>query len=64
MKQKIVYIVLLVAGLYLPASSKECAKCLKPAVPERNMPVRLKVNIVEEEVVSLPVSPFSRLFNL
>ena len=60
MKQKIVYIVLLVAGLYLPASSKECAKCFKPAVTA--VTIQVKVKVVEEEVVGLPVSPFSRLF--
>jgi len=65
MKQKTIYCVLLAAALYLPASSKECAKVLKEAAGENLLQVKQET-VVETEAISIwPVSPFSRLlFNL
>ena len=68
MKQKIIYIVLFIAAMYLPASSKECAKVIKCAVTESLVQIKAKVapgaSEVQEASAS-PVSPFSRLlFNL
>jgi hypothetical protein len=68
MKQKIIYFVLLVIAMYLPASSKECAKILKCVVTESLVQMKEKarpeVSVVKDEA-ALPVSPFSRLlFNL
>jgi hypothetical protein len=65
MKQKMLYIVLLVVTINLPAPSKEC---IKTAVcPLKVLPgIKAKTIIPqEEETAMLPVAPFSRmLFDL
>jgi len=67
MKQKIILLVLLAAGIYLPVSSRECGKvCISvPAVTEMPLPVNEKPAVATEEISSFPASPFSRaLFSL
>ncbi|MEP6748018.1 MAG: hypothetical protein ABJB86_09850 [Bacteroidota bacterium] len=67
MKQKIIYVVLFVAAMYLPASSKECAKVIKCGVTENLVQTKEKIAPAASEMqeAGLPVSPFSRLlFNL
>ena len=65
MKQKIFYIVLLVAGMYLPSSSKECGKVLVVIDMKNELPATEKASAMAEDVSSLPVSPFSgSLLNL
>ena len=66
MKQKLIYVVLLVACIYMPASSKECGKVCVVMEIEKKAPVVIeKPTTAAEELVSLPASPFSKvLFNL
>ena len=66
MKQKLIYIVLLTACIYMPASSKECGKVCAAMEMEKKAPVVIEtVTSAAEELVSLPASPFSKtLFNL
>jgi len=65
MKQKMIYIVLLMIAIQLPASSKECGKVLNCAVTESLLRAREKTSVVVEEPGVLSASPFSRLlFNL
>jgi hypothetical protein len=65
MKQKIIYLVLLVTAMYLPASSKECAKVFKCVGTESVIQVPKKTSFEINEEAALPVSPFNRLlFNL
>ena len=65
MKQKIIYIVLLVTGMYLPASSNECGKVVQTVLTENVPETKEKPSVAAEDVFNLPVSPFSRLlFNL
>jgi hypothetical protein len=62
MKQKIVYTVLLVAAMYFPASSKECAKiCCAGVTAKNTVQVKQAVPVETEEISALPASPFSRL---
>jgi len=66
MKQKLIYTVLLVAAVYMPAASKECGK-LMPCVivPENQLQVKETPADNGVEVSALPLSPFSRLlFNM
>jgi len=64
MKQKLIYTVLLIMAVYLPASSKECAKVFKQATVENLLPVKQESS-VDKEITGLPASPFSSLlFNL
>jgi hypothetical protein len=65
MKQKLIYTVLLIMAMYLPASSKECAKVFKQAAAENLLPVKQESSVETEEITGLPASPFSQLlFNL
>jgi hypothetical protein len=65
MKQKLIYTVLLIIAMYLPASSKECAKVFKQAAAGNTLPVKQKASVETGEITALPASPFSRLlFNL
>ncbi len=62
MKQKMICGVLLLAALYLPASSKECIKTM----PCNNVLKAVKwqrpqAAIKKGDVADLPMSPFSRL---
>jgi len=65
MKQKLIYFVILIAAMNLPADSKECGKpsccpLIVNAVPEKG-----KTVVKIEEMDAVPASPFSRLlFNL
>ena len=61
MKQKIIYIVLLIVCMYFPASSKECGKVLQTVLPVRAMELATKPASAAEQVSSLPVSLFSKL---
>ena len=66
MKQKMIYLVLLLAAMYLPASSRECGKVSKCTIGESAVPQpakKISHEVMEE--AALPVSPFGRLpFNL
>ena len=61
MKQKMIYIVLLIVSMYLPASSNECSKIFQKIVPAGILQVAKKPSAAVEEINSLPVSPFSKL---
>ncbi|MEP7278531.1 MAG: hypothetical protein ABI813_07815 [Bacteroidota bacterium] len=60
MKQKIIYIVFLVMGMYLPAISKECVPVFKQVIVKNILPASEK-RAADEEISSLPASPFSKL---
>jgi len=68
MKQKMVYIVLLVAGIYLPAPSKECGKVCPGVEMKQVAPaqvVQKKPAVAAEDISSIPASPLTRAaFNL
>jgi hypothetical protein len=65
MKQKLIYSIVLVVAVYLPAASKECGKICRPAVMATALQEKQKPGIGTEEITALPASPFSRLlFNL
>ena len=65
MKQKLIYAVLIVACIYMPAASKECGKvCIVTGV-KTELPAKDKIMVETEELDSLPVSPFvSTLINM
>ncbi|MEO5681410.1 MAG: hypothetical protein ABIQ88_02150 [Chitinophagaceae bacterium] len=66
MKQKTIYIVLVIISMYLPASSNECGKITQAVIIENMEETAVQATAVSaEETDVLPVSPFSRLlFNL
>ena len=65
MKQKIIYIVLVVVSMHLSASPKECGTCFHRVVTKNVSVVKEKPAVATEGISSLPASPFSRsLFNL
>lgn len=61
MKQKIIYIVLLTAGIYIPASSRECGKVITTGLNATAAVLANKPAIAEEPASNLPVSLFSKL---
>ncbi|HTE10587.1 MAG TPA: hypothetical protein VK645_06445 [Chitinophagaceae bacterium] len=61
MKQKIIYAVIVVVSMHLPASSKECAKIFLRTMPEKTRKVVEKPAVAAEEISHLPVSVFSKL---
>jgi hypothetical protein len=64
MKQKLIYLVILVAAMNLPATSRECGK--PSCCPLLNMTTgKTKAVVKIEEADAMAASPFSRLlFNL
>jgi hypothetical protein len=65
MKQKIIYAVIVIVSMHLPASSKECAKIFQRVMPEKTLKLVEKPAVAAEEISHLPVSVFSKLiFNL
>ena len=61
MKQKTIYIVLLIVCMYFPASSRECGEAVPAAVPVAIMDLAKKPAVAEEPVINLPLSLFSKL---
>ena len=61
MKQKIIYIVLLIVCMYFPASSRECGKVLQTVLPAGALDLAKKSANAAEPVSNLPVSLFSKL---
>ena len=69
MKQKMIYIVLLAAGIYMPAPSKECGKVCLGVEMKQLAPVpvlqKKKPAVAAEDISSIPASPLTRAaFNL
>jgi hypothetical protein len=65
MKQKLIYIVILVAAASLPAGSRECGKLSCCPLMVKAIPEKIKTVVKMEEIDAVPASPFSRLlFNL
>jgi len=64
MKQKLIYLVILMAAMNMPADSRECGK--PSCCPLLNMtPGKSKAVVKIEETDAVAASPFSRLlFNL
>jgi len=64
MKQKLIYLVILMAAMNMPADSRECGK--PGCCPLLNMiPGKSKAVVKIEETDAVAASPFSRLlFNL
>ncbi|HTL09003.1 MAG TPA: hypothetical protein VL307_12115 [Chitinophagaceae bacterium] len=61
MKQKFLYLVLLVLGMYLPASSEECSSMIKKAMPACCLRVVEKPVAAADDLPTLPLSLFSKL---
>jgi len=61
MKQKIIYIVLLIVCMYFPATSRECGKVLQSVVPANALAMIKKPMASAEPDSNLPVSLFSKL---
>jgi hypothetical protein len=65
MKQKLIYLVILLAAMNLPADSRECGKLIHCPMAGAMAPVKAKTVVKIEETDIAPASPFSRLlFNL
>jgi len=61
MKQKCIYLVLLVVGMYFPASSEECSSMIKKVVPTCCLKKLAKPVVVADDLAALPLSLFSKL---
>ena len=66
MKQKLIYCVLVIACIYMPAASKECGKVCIGVETEKKAPVVIETpTLGVEDLSSVPASPFIKtLFNL
>jgi len=65
MKQKLIYLVLVMTVMNLPASSRECGKLSCCPLTQSTVVEKAKPVVAIDEPDMLAVSPFSRLlFNL